>query len=79
MDREIPRREILPDVRSNADPQLDLDPGVYMGITHRSVIERFNEHITQEKDYRRGLRSLNGDGSKLHDRMASLGITSSCI
>ena len=53
-------------------------PGVaghYVGITHRTVTERFEEHVRQAKDYRIGLRILDGEAEKLYGKMASMGIS----
>ena len=50
--------------------------GHYVGISHRSVAERFEEHIRQAKDCRAGLRILDGEASKLYSIMAAQGIAS---
>ena len=50
------------------------EPGIYVGITHRSVTARFEEHIRQARDYRTGLRILDGDAVKLYAKMAALGV-----
>lgn len=53
--------------------------GSYVGYTHRSVAERFEEHIREAKDHKEGLRILDGDALKLYGRMASLGIANCYI
>ena len=50
--------------------------GHYVGITHRSVTQRFREHIRQAKDFQAGLRILDGDATKLYSKMATMGISS---
>ena len=50
--------------------------GHYVGITHRSVTQRFGEHIRQAKDFQAGLRILDGDATKLYSKMATMGISS---
>ena len=53
--------------------------GHYVGISQRSVAERFEEHVRQAKDYKQGLRIMDGDASKLYNVMAARGIANCFI
>ena len=50
------------------------EPGIYVGMTHQTVMQRFRGHIRQAKDYRVGENILDGDAVNLYAKMAALGV-----
>ena len=51
----------------------------YVGMTERSVADRFEEHVRKASAVRRGLHTPEGKHTKLHQKMADLGIGSCFI
>ena len=50
--------------------------GHYVGMTHRSIAERFEEHVRKASDVRKGTFTPEGKHTKLYAKMAALGIGS---